>query len=131
MQPKERSSSAQPLRTPSGVSGGITRSSSLTKPRDIPSCKYYNMGSSGLVTEPVNLKRPHRVCSALTATFQLARLVQIVNAEGTFCSLRPTGRSGTTEEGFCVPWRSVLALMVSEGFLPVNLVTSRSERLQR
>ena len=28
----------------------------------------------------MNLKRPHRVCSASTATFQLARLVQIANA---------------------------------------------------
>ena len=40
---------------------------------------------------------------------------------GLFCSLRPRGRPGTTEEGFCV---SVLALMASEGFLSVSRVTS-------
>ena len=33
----------------------------------------------------------------------------------------PRGRPGATEEGFCV---SILALMASEGFLPVSRVTS-------
>ena len=41
--------------------------------------------------------------------------------KGTFCSLKPTGSPGTTEESFCV---SVLALMASEAFLSVSHVTS-------
>ena len=31
-------------------------------------------------SEPIHLKRPHRACGASTATFQLARLIQIANA---------------------------------------------------
>ena len=38
------------------------------------------IGLGHWASEPVNLKRPHRACSASTATFQLARLVQIANA---------------------------------------------------
>ena len=38
------------------------------------------IGLGHRASEPVNLKRPHRVCSASTTTFQLARLVQIANA---------------------------------------------------
>ena len=84
------------------------------------------IGLGHQASEPVNLKRPHRVCSASTATFQLARLIQVENANsrGDFLLSRPTGRPGTTEEGFCAPRNSYLALMASEGFLPVNLVTS-------
>ena len=40
------------------MSGGATRSVSLSKPRGGPSCKYYNTGWSGLVTE-----RPSRYTS--------------------------------------------------------------------
>ena len=42
-------------------------------------------------------------------------------SERTFCSLRPGGRPGTTEEGFCI---SILALIASEGFWLVSRVTS-------
>ena len=38
------------------------------------------IGPGHRASEPVNLKRPHRVYSASTAAYQLARLVQIANA---------------------------------------------------
>ena len=81
------------------------------------------VGSGHRAAQPVHFKRPHRVSGPPTTNLQFTRLVKIANAdpEGTFCSLRPRGRQGTTEEGFCV---SVLTLMASEGFLPVSRVTS-------
>ncbi|MEW8688322.1 MAG: hypothetical protein AB2556_21125 [Candidatus Thiodiazotropha sp.] len=47
------------------------------------------VGLGHCASQPVHLKRPHRVCSASTATFQLAGLVHIENADvgGEFCLL--------------------------------------------
>ena len=49
-------------------------------------------------------------------------------SRGPFALLRPTGRPGTTEEGFCV---SVLALMASEGFLSAGSLLHSELRQQR
>ena len=67
------------------------------------------------VSKPVYFKRPHRVSGPPATTLQFTGLVNVgtPTPEGTFCSLRPRGRPGATEEGFCV---SASALMASEGF---------------
>ena len=81
------------------------------------------VGLGHRMSKPVHFQRPHWVSGPPETTLQFTGLVKIANADprGDFFSLRPRGRSGTTEEGFCV---SVLALMASEGFLSVSWVTS-------
>ena len=81
------------------------------------------VGLGHRASKPVHFKRPHRVSGPTATTLQFTGLVKLANADSRwdFLLLRPRGRPGTREEGFCV---SVLALMALEGFLSVSRVNS-------
>ena len=107
------------------MSFGTASSSSRIKPR-IVAVQLVQHGLVGLchrASQPVYFKRPHLVSGPPATTLQFTGLVKIANADprGNFLLFEAKRSSRDTEEGFCV---SVLALMVSEGFMMVNRVTS-------
>ena len=87
-----------------GVSGGTTRKFFPDKATRRPILQVIQQGIIGLgqrSSQTVHLKRPHRFCSASTATFQLARLVKEANANsrGDFLLLQTHRAAGNYRGG--------------------------------